>query len=139
MRGFQIEWAGRESGAGPSLNLRPSLYLVLHSVYPRPLNETGFYSEPASIWINMVHTHSWPQYNQVHIHSNTRCWPTVCTHSLPMNISVAGVTRVPPPLNVQAHLLVIHYGPVGGAGGPEWTSVVLRGRGKRDQEDDMYS
>ena len=56
--GFQIEWAGHESSAGPGL------YLVIHSIYPRPLNETGFYSEMASIRINMVFT-----FNSCHMFS----------------------------------------------------------------------
>ena len=39
--GFVVVWS--------PINLRPSLYLLVDSIYPQPLSEAGFYSEQASI------------------------------------------------------------------------------------------
>ncbi len=45
--GFVVVWS--------PIKLRPSLYLLVDSIYPQPINEAGFYSEQASIRGNTVH------------------------------------------------------------------------------------
>ena len=47
-----IEWADLTSGGF----MRPGFYLLVDSLYPRPLNDAGFYLEEAPIFKEMQYT-----------------------------------------------------------------------------------